>query len=217
MAIAELSIGVVGGTGEQGRGLARRFALAGHRVQIGSRDANRASEVANELGIANLTGSDNVSVVRNSDVVIIAVPWDGHEVTIKSLVAELSGKIVIDCVNPLGFDAQGAFALKVPEGSATQQAAALLPESRVVGAFHNVSAVDLLDPEKSKFDIDVLVLGDDRETTDLVQELVTQIPGARGVYGGRLRNAHQVEAFTANIISMNRRYKAHASLKITDI
>jgi NADPH-dependent F420 reductase len=217
MSIAELSIGVVGGTGEQGRGLARRFALAGHRVQIGSRDANRASEVANELGIANLTGSDNVSVVRNSDVVIIAVPWDGHEVTIKSLVAELSGKIVIDCVNPLGFDAQGAFALKVPEGSATQQAAALLPESRVVGAFHNVSAVDLLDPEKSKFDIDVLVLGDDRETTDLVQELVAQIPGARGVYGGRLRNAHQVEAFTANIISMNRRYKAHASLKITDI
>ena len=217
MSIAELSIGVVGGTGEQGRGLARRFALAGHRVQIGSRDANRASEVANELGIANLTGSDNVNVVRNSDVVIIAVPWDGHEVTIKSLVAELSGKIVIDCVNPLGFDAQGAFALKVPEGSATQQAAALLPESRVVGAFHNVSAVDLLDPEKSKFDIDVLVLGDDRETTDLVQELVAQIPGARGVYGGRLRNAHQVEAFTANIISMNRRYKAHASLKITDI
>ena len=217
MSIAELSIGVVGGTGEQGRGLARRFALAGHRVQIGSRDANRASEVANELGIANLTGSDNVSVVRNSDVVIIAVPWDGHEVTIKSLVAELSGKIVIDCVNPLGFDAQGAFALKVPEGSATQQAAALLPESRVVGAFHNVSAVDLLDPEKSKFDIDVLVLGDDRETTDLVQELVARIPGARGVYGGRLRNAHQVEAFTANIISMNRRYKAHASLKITDI
>ena len=65
MSIAELSIGVVGGTGEQGRGLARRFALAGHRVQIGSRDANRASEVANELGIANLTGSDNVSVVRN--------------------------------------------------------------------------------------------------------------------------------------------------------
>lgn len=217
MSIAELSIGVVGGTGEQGRGLARRFALAGHRVQIGSRDANRASEVANELGIANLTGSDNVSVVRNSDIVIIAVPWDGHEATIKSLVAELSGKIVIDCVNPLGFDAQGAFALKVPEGSATQQAAALLPESRVVGAFHNVSAVDLLDPEKSKFDIDVLVLGDDRETTDLVQELVAQIPGARGVYGGRLRNAHQVEAFTANIISMNRRYKAHASLKITDI
>ena len=217
MSIADLSIGVVGGTGEQGRGLARRFALAGHRVQIGSRDANRASEVANELGIANLTGSDNVSVVRNSDIVIIAVPWDGHEATIKSLVAELSGKIVIDCVNPLGFDAQGAFALKVPEGSATQQAAALLPESRVVGAFHNVSAVDLLDPEKSKFDIDVLVLGDDRETTDLVQELVAQIPGARGVYGGRLRNAHQVEAFTANIISMNRRYKAHASLKITDI
>src|SRR5207244_5846847 len=118
--------------------------------------------------------------------------------------------IVVDCVNPLGFDSRGAFALDVPEGSAAEQAAALLPESRVVGAFHHVSAVLLADPEVTRCDLDVMVLGDDREATDTVQALAEVIPGMRGIYAGRLRNARQVEAFTANLISINRRYKAHA-------
>ena len=114
--------------------------------------------------------------------------------------ATLAGKVVVDCVNPLGFDKQGAYALPVEEGSAAQQAAALLPDSTVVGAFHNVSAVLLEDPDVDEVDTDVLVLGDDREATDLVQALADAIPGVRGVYGGRLRNAHQVEALTANLI-----------------
>lgn len=129
----------------------------------------------------------------------------------------LAGKVVVDCVNPLGFDKQGPYALQVPEGSATQQAAALLPESRVVGAFHNVSAVLLEDSEVASIDTDVLVLGDDRGATDLVQELASVVPGMRGVYGGRLRNAHQVEALTANLIGINRRYKCHAGVRITDV
>ena len=112
---------------------------------------------------------------------------------------------------------QGARALQVEEGSAAQQAAALLPDSTVVGAFHNVSAVLLEDPSVERIDTDVLVLGDDREATDLVQALAGCIPGMRGVYGGRLRNAHQVEALTANLISVNRRYKAHAGLRVTDV
>ena len=87
----------------------------------------------------------------------------------------------------------------------------------MVGAFHHVSAVLLLDPEVAKIDLDVLVLGDDRSATDLVQALAARIPGVRGVYGGRLRNCRQVEAFTANLVSINRRYKAHAGLRITDI
>jgi len=132
-------------------------------------------------------------------------------------VDELEGKIVVDCVNPLGFDGKGAFALTVPEGSAAEQAQAVLPGSRVVGAFHHVSAVLLLDETVERVDTDVLVLGDDREATDLVQALADRIPGMRGVYGGRLRNAHQVEALTANLISVNRRYKAHAGLRITDV
>jgi NADPH-dependent F420 reductase len=86
-----------------------------------------------------------------------------------------------------------------------------------VGAFHNVSAVLLEDPSVESVDTDVLVLGDKREATDLVQALAEVIPGVRGVYGGRLRNAHQVEALTANLISINRRYKAHSGLRVTDI
>ena len=125
--------------------------------------------------------------------------------------------MVVDCVNPLGFDKQGAFALDVPEGSATQQAAAILTESTVVGAFHNVSAVLLDDPEGKPVDTDVLVLGDEREATDLIQALADTIPGVRGVFGGRRRNAGQVEALTANLISANRRYKAHAGVRISDV
>lgn len=216
--VSGLTIGILGGTGDQGKGLARRFALAGHPVVIGSRSASRAQEAAESLGAdLPVRGAENPGAASEADIVIVAVPWDGHKSLLESLRSELAGKIVVDCVNPLGFDKQGAFALTVEEGSAAQQAAAVLPDSRVVGAFHHVSAVLLLDPEVAEVDLDVLVLGDDREATDTVQALASQIPGVRGVYGGRLRNAHQIEAFTANLISINRRYKAHAGLRITDV
>jgi NADPH-dependent F420 reductase len=216
--VGALSIGILGGTGNQGKGLARRFALAGHSVLIGSRSASRAQEAAGSLGAGlPLRGAENAVVASEADAVIVAVRWDGHRSLLEPLRSELDGKMVIDCVNPLGFDKQGAFALEVEEGSAAQQAAALLTGSRVVAAFHHVSAVLLLDPEVTEVDLDVLVLGDDREATDTVQALASRIPGVRGIYGGRLRNAHQIEAFTANLISINRRYKAHAGLRITDV
>ena len=98
---------------------------------------------------------------------IVAVPWDGHAKTLESLREELAGKLVIDCVNPLGFDKQGAYALPVEEGSAAQQAAALLPDSPVTAAFHHLSAVLLHDPEVATIDTDVLVLGEARADTDL--------------------------------------------------
>jgi NADPH-dependent F420 reductase len=211
---------VLGGTGPQGRGLARRFAAAGLPVVIGSRSAQRAVDTAAELATATggvITGADNVSAASAGEIVVVAVPWDGHAELLAGLAVVLAGKVVVDCVNPLGFDKQGAYALPVEEGSAAQQAAALLPDSTVVGAFHNVSAVLLDDPAVEKVDTDVLVLGDVREATDLVQALADTIPGVRGIFGGRLRNAHQVEAFTANLISVNRRYKAHSGLRITDV
>jgi NADPH-dependent F420 reductase len=149
--------------------------------------------------------------------VVAAVPWEGHRELLTALAEPLTGKIVVDCVNPLGFDKQGAYALPVEEGSAAQQAQAVLPGSRVVAAFHHISAVLLLDEQVETLDTDVLVLGDDREATDLVQALVAVVPGMRGIYGGRLRNAGQVEALTANLISVNRRYKAHAGLRVTDV
>jgi len=214
--VSALKVGVLGGTGEQGRGLALRLAIAGQTVQIGSRDAARAQAAAAELG-HGVSGADNQTCARSADLVIVAVPWDGHASLLSGLAAELAGKVVVDCVNPLGFDKQGAFALDVEEGSAAQQAAALLPDSRLVAAFHHLSAVLLLDTTVVSVDTDVLVLGDDRAATDTVQALAQTIPGLRGVYAGRLRNAGQVEALTANLISVNRRYKVHAGLRVTDV
>ena len=211
-----LVVAVLGGTGEQGRGLARRFALAGIRVVLGSRDAARAQAAAEGLP-GDVSGADNAGAARAGDVVIVAVPWDGHRELLVSLADDLRGKVVVDCVNPLGFDEQGAYPLPVEEGSAAQQAQAVLPGSRVVAAFHHVSAVLLLDESVDEVDTDVMVLGDDREATDLVQALAGLVPGMRGVYAGRLRNASQVEALTANLISVNRRYKAHAGLRVTDV
>jgi 8-hydroxy-5-deazaflavin:NADPH oxidoreductase len=218
--LAGKTVAVLGGTGPQGRGLARRFAAAGIPVVIGSRSAERAADAATELAAAvggDVTGADNAGAAAAGDIVVVAVPWDGHGELVASLRSELAGKVVVDCVNPLGFDKQGAYALPVEEGSAAQQAQALLPDSTVVGAFHNVSAVKLEDPEVTTVDTDVFVLGDVREATDLIQDLCATIPGVRGIFGGRLRNAHQVEALTANLISVNRRYKAHAGVRVTDV
>jgi len=214
--VSALVVSVLGGTGEQGRGLARRLSLAGHRVVLGSRDADRAAKAASSLP-GDVSGLDNAGAAVAGDVVVVAVPWEGHRELLVSLAHELAGKIVVDCVNPLGFDQAGAYALTVEDGSAAEQAAAVLPGSRVVAAFHHVSAVLLLDEAVAAIDTDVLVLGDDREATDTVQALVGRIAGMRGIYAGRLRGAHQVEALTANLISVNRRYKAHAGLRVTDV
>jgi NADPH-dependent F420 reductase len=212
--LSGLVVGVLGGTGDQGRGLARRLALAGQKVIIGSRDAGRAVAAGESCGAA---GAHNEDCAQQADILIVAVPYEGHKELLTGLAGVLAGKIVVDCVNPMGFDKQGAFALEVPEGSAAQQAAAVLPDSTVVGAFHHVSAVQLLDPEVHDLNQDVLVLGDDRKATDLVQALAGLLPGVRGVFAGRLRNCGQIEALTANQVSVNRRYKAHAGLRVTDI
>jgi len=217
-----VTVAVLGGTGPQGRGLVRRWAAAGIATVIGSRDAERAAQIAAEL--ADATGGDvrgltNADAAVAGDVVVVAVPYDGHADLLRSLAETLAGKIVVDCVNPIGFDKQGGFPIRVPDGSAAQEAATLLPDSTVVAAFHHVSAVVLDDPEMTSVDTDVLVLGEgeDRDATDLVRALADAIPGVRGVYAGRLRNAHQVEALTANLIAINRRYKAHAGLRVTDL
>jgi NADPH-dependent F420 reductase len=218
--LTTLTVAVLGGTGPQGRGLARRFAQAGLTVVIGSRTEEKGSAAGAELAEATggaVTGTDNRAAAEAGDLVLVVVPWEGHAELLKDLAPALAGKVVVDCVNPLGFDKQGSYALPVEEGSATQQAAAILTESTVVGAFHHLSAVVLEDPAADTVESDVLVLGDDRAATDLVQALADTIPGVRGVYAGRIRNAHQVEALTANLISVNRRYKAHAGVRVTDI
>ncbi|AVT33558.1 MULTISPECIES: NADPH-dependent F420 reductase [unclassified Plantactinospora] len=222
--VTGLTVGIIGGTGDQGRGLAYRLARAGQPVLIGSRSAGRAEQAAAELRTlpgmpadAAISGGDNVEVASRSDVVVIAVPWEGHRDTVAGLREPLAGKVVVDCVNPLGFDKQGPYPLRVEEGSAVQQAAALLPDSRVCAAFNHVSAPLLADPEVDRIELDVLICTEERELVGLVGALAARIPGMRGIYAGRLRNAHQIEAFTANLIAINKRYKAHAGVRVTDV
>jgi NADPH-dependent F420 reductase len=220
--VSGLVVGILGGTGDQGRGLAYRFARAGQRIRIGSRSAARGKQAATELAAMPgvpagvVTGGDN-AYACDADVVIIAVPWAGHAATVAELAGSLAGRIVVDCVNPLGFDKQGPHVLPVPEGSAAQQAAALLPGARMCAAFHHVSATLLTDPAVARVELDVLVLSDDRDAAAVVQALAGRITGVRGIYAGRLRNAAQVEGLTANLIAINRRYKAHAGLRVTDV
>jgi len=220
--VSALTVAILGGTGPQGRGLAYRLARAGQAVVIGSRTAPRGERAAAEVGAlpavtVPVRGGANDAAAALGDVVIAAVPWEGHAETLAALAEPLAGTIVVDCVNPLGFDERGPYPLVVPEGSAAEQAAALLPGSRVCAAFHHVSAPLLADPALDLMDLDVLVLGDDRAAAETVQALATRIPGMRGVYAGRLRNAHQVEAMTANLIAINRRYRTHAGFRVTGL
>jgi 8-hydroxy-5-deazaflavin:NADPH oxidoreductase len=215
-----VKVGILGGTGPQGRGLARRFAAAGHHVVIGSRSTERAEKIAAEY--ADLEGSGGIVGGSNSEaaaaeLVIVTAPYEGHAALLSSLTNELAGKIVVDCVNPLGFDKRGPFPLPIPAGSAAEEAQQLLPESTVIAAFHHVSAVLLDDPTIDHFDDAVLVLGEDRDAVAVVCDLASAIPGARGIYAGRLRNAGQVEALAANLIAINRRYKTHAGVTITGV
>jgi hypothetical protein len=227
-AVEDLVVGILGGTGPQGRGLAVRFAAAGQRILLGSRDADRAAEVAEQVAEraravagngaeVSVQGGANVDVAGAADLVIVAVPFGGHAATLADLATPLAGKVVVDCVVPMGFDELGAYVLDVEEGSVAQQAAALLPDSHVVGAFHHLSAVLLEDLARPTIDGDVMVVGDNREAMDTVQALAGRLPGMRGVYAGRLRNARQVEALTVNLVSVNRRYKCHAGVRITDV
>ncbi len=213
-------VGVIGGTGPQGRALASRWTAAGLAVGIGSRDPEKAKRVADEVTTSRsgmVDSGSNKQIVDRSDILLVAVPWRAHEDTLRELQPVLVGKIVVDCVNPLAFDEHGPYCIDVLEGSAAQQAQALLPGSRVVAAFHHVSAPLLADPVVVSFDLDVLVVSDDDDAADQVVGLAETIPGVRGIRAGTLRNARQVEALTANLVAINRRYRSHAGIRITDV
>jgi NADPH-dependent F420 reductase len=226
-AVEDLVVGVLGGTGPQGRGLGVRLAAAGQRILLGSDDAEHAAAVATEVAAraqaaaggaaVSVQGGSTVDVAGAADLVLVTVPYGVHASTLAGLAAPLAGKVVVDCVVPIGLDEFGAYVLDVEEGSVTQQAAALLPDSFVVGAFHHVSAVLLEDLSRPTLDGDVMVVGDAREATDTVQALAGRLPGMRGVYAGRLRDARQVEALAVNIESVNHRYGVHAGVRITGV
>ena len=213
-------LGFIGGTGPEGRGLALRFALAGERVMVGSRQEERAVRVAESL--SELVPSDlvaagsNQDVARDSDVVFVAVPYSGHRDTLLSLTGELAGKIVVDVVAPLAVRKGHASAVAVEEGSVALQAQAILGESRVVAAFQTISAQDLLVPDRL-IDSDVVVCADDADARESVMGLSEKIARVRAVNGGGLENARYIEDFTALLLNINRIYKAHSTIKIGGI
>ena len=213
-------IGFIGGTGPEGRGLALRFALAGRMVMIGSRDEGRAAaavtKIAGKAPPESVSGAHNDAVATTADVIFIAVPYAAQRPTLESIGASLTGKLVVTVVSPIVFANGMASTEPVPEGSAALQAAALLPDSRVAAAFHNVNARDLLDPAAS-VDSDVLVFTDEEQARSEVGELIGLIPGARAVDGGGLVNARYAEDLTALLLNMNRIHKAHTSIRITGI
>jgi len=213
------TVAILGGTGPEGRGLALRFARAGVPVVIGSRDAARAAQIAADLAPGEdlpLSGAANADATRAADIVLVAVPWDAHEPTLRSLESELAGKLVVDIVNPLEFDEHGPVTIRVDEGSAAEQAGALLPGSTVVAGFHHVSAKHLLD-ETHPVDTDVLVCGDDRAAKDRVMALAERIPGVRGVDAGPLRLAHILEDWTTALLSINRGYRTNTGTRLTEL
>ena len=214
-------VAVIGGTGPQGKGLAYRWARHGHRVVLGSRSPERAQEAAAEITArvpdGSVSGAANTDAAAGADVVVLAVPYDGHDDLVASLADQLDGKIVISCVNPLGFDKQGPYGLDVPGGSAAETAASLVPSARLVGAFHHVSAVTLWGEEEYLDHEDVLVCGDDADAKAVAIELARAVTARDGVDAGRLRIARQLEPWTAVLISINKRYKTRSGTKISGV
>ncbi len=213
-------IGFIGGTGPEGRGLALRFALAGERILIGSRDADRAQDAADSVRqlapTIHIDGALNDAVAAQSDMVVVAVPYAAQRPTLEALNPHLHGKLIVNVVAPLAFSRGIARAVRVEAGSAALEAQEILPDSVHTAAFHNVSAQELLQPDKP-LDTDIVVCGDDPDAKRKVMALAETIQGARAVDGGGLANARYVEDLTALLLNINRIYKAHSMIKIVGI
>jgi len=201
--------------------LASRFARAGHQVRLGSRDADRAAQAADELNSGppqgvSVTGGSNAEVVQNADLTIIAVPFDGQEQLLEGLVDELAGQLVVSCVNPLGFDERGPYGIEVEEGSAAQLAARVLRRSTVIAGFHHLAASVLLE-DGPVHDETVMVCGDDADAKRTVIGLCDAVAARGGVDAGPLRNARHLEPLTAVLISINKAHKAQSGIAISGV
>lgn len=218
-------IGILGGTGPEGSGLAYRWARAGEHIVIGSRDAHRAAETAARLrerigGAARIEGADNAATVAQCEIVVLTVPFSGQAALLKQLKSAWKpGTAVIDTTVPLAATVGGAATrmLGVWQGSAAEQTKELLPAGvNVAAAFQNLGAELLAtdDPVES----DVLVCSDDENARQVAFELAGKIPGARALNGGKLENARIVESLTALLIGLNMRYKVHgAGIRFTGL
>ena len=218
-------IAIVGGTGAEGSGLAYRLAKAGEYILIGSRDAARAQETARllreRIGTAvQIEGMDNASAAAACDIAILTVPFSGAAALVKQLKSAWKpGTVVIDTTVPLAATVGGAptRVLGVWQGSAAEQTKELLPAGvSLAAAFQNLGAEVLA--SDNPVDCDVLVCSDDEKAKQVASELVSKIPGARALNGGKLENARIVESLTALLIGLNMRYKIHgAGIRFTGL
>ena len=223
--MANRTIAVIGGTGDQGFGLVLRWAKAGEKVVIGSRQQQKAEDSARKansiLGSELVSGMENPRAAAAADIIVMSVPFAAHVDMIKSVHDSIhEDDIFVDVVVPLSTAVGGSAStsLSVWEGSAAQQAVRLLPpKTKVASAFHNVVSEALQSLDK-KVDSDVIVCSDSQETRKIVMELATKIPGVRAVDGGRLENSRIVEQLTALLIGINIRYKVNdAGIRITGL
>lgn len=195
-------IAILGGTGSLGRGLAARLGSAGYAVTIGSRDPRRAEEAARQLDLPAVRGAGNADAASAADVVVLAVPYEGHAAFVREIAGALDGKVVVDATVPTG---GGRTHAPPPAGSAAAETQALVPGARVVAAFHTLSARLLADLSKG-LDQDVLVCGDDAEGRALVRRMADAI-GARGVDAGGMSAAGILEGLAVLLIGLNIRYR----------
>lgn len=214
-----MRIGIIGGTGSEGSGLAMRFARAGHAVTIGSRSAERGAQRAGELSErcgSTIAGSDNAGSCAGAELVILSIPYSGHGATIADLKPALAGKIVVDITVPL--KPPKVRSVNLPDGQAAAlEAQAILGEDAVVvGALHHVSSTHLADLDHD-IPTDVLVVCNKRDVRETVIDLLTGI-GCRALDAGVLRNAIALESLTPLLIHMNKRYKSEGTgIRITGI
>lgn len=217
-------IAVIGGTGDEGHGLALRWARAGFDVIIGSRSADKAQTTADEirstLGSGSVAGKENPAAASDADVVVVTVPYSGQAAIYKSISDHLKdGAIVVDCTVPVAANvgAKATHTLGVWEGSAAQQALAYLPKgTKMCGAFHSLAAVALNDLDAT-LEGDVLVVGS-KSGKEVVRELIEAIPDLGYVDAGPLENARIIEPITALLIGINHRYDTdRAGIRITGI
>lgn len=214
-----MKLAFIGGTGEEGMGLAYRFALAGHACIIGSRAIDKAEAAVAELrekdAALPLTAAENPTAARDAEIVIVTTPYSAQAATLPPLASALGGKVVVSTVVPMAFEAGRASLMPVPEGSAAQQQQALLPASTVVAAFQNLSARKLL--RGTAIDADVVVCADDAAAKQQIMALAEAIEGVRGIDGGALANAQMVEGITVLLVAVNRHYKTQAGIRIAGV
>lgn len=214
-------MGILGGTGPAGRGVAVRLAEAGIRVTIGSRDAERASKVAGEVEARwpdldlPLDGSDNAGAAA-AELVVLATPWDSSIATARVLHESLAGKVVVSMVNALVKEGREMLPLIPPRGSMAAAIQAALPESLVAASFHHLPASEMENLE-SGLEADVLVCSDHRDATLATMGLIELMPGLRPLDSGSLSQAMAIEAFTAVCITLNIKHKAHSTLRIAGL